>query len=98
MKIITIKNITLEDIALSANISKSEALRCFKNYLNRSPIDYLINYRIHKACHLLLDTNLNISDICLECGFSSASYFNRVFKKNFKLSPREYRIKFSYKV
>lgn len=83
--------ITLNDIALSANISKSEALRCFKNCLDCSPIKYLIRFRINEAVKLLLIADKSISEIATQCGFEDTSYFNRMFKKELNITPGEYR-------
>jgi transcriptional regulator GlxA family with amidase domain len=43
------------------------------------------------AKKLLVDTNGKISDIAVECGFGSASYFSKVFVKNEGITPAEYR-------
>jgi AraC-like DNA-binding protein len=83
--------ITLQDIALSANISKSEASRCFQSYLNCSPVEYLLQYRMELAQKLLHTTMQSIHEICLKCGFNSPSYFTKVFKNKTGLSPRDYR-------
>jgi len=83
--------LTLADIALSANISKSEALRCFKTGMQTSPIDYLNKYRLHKAKKLLLNTKTTISSIAEQVGFESTSYFDRVFKKEYHMTPKVFR-------
>lgn len=81
--------IKLTNIAASANISTSEALRCFRENVDISPIKYLIQYRLHRAKKMLKETNKNISQIALECGFESVSYFNRMFRKEFNCTPKE---------
>ncbi|MCG7381366.1 AraC family transcriptional regulator [Paenibacillus sp. ACRRY] len=83
--------VSLQDISLSANISKSEASRCFHALLNCSPIDYLLQHRVESSKRLLCHTTLNIQDISLECGFNSPSYFIKVFKRKAGMTPREYR-------
>ncbi|WMT43288.1 AraC family transcriptional regulator [Paenibacillus sp. D2_2] len=84
--------VSLQDISVSANISKSEASRCFHSFLNCSPIEYLLEHRIESAKRLLCYTLHSIQEICLECGFHSSSYFIKVFKKKVGMTPREYRI------
>lgn len=84
---------TLEDIAKSANISKSEALRCFAFHTKTTPIDYLNNYRINISIKLISDTTDSISDISSSLGFSSPSYFNKVFKKTTGYTPGSLRNK-----
>lgn len=87
------KKITLNEIANVANISKSEASRCFHNHLHTSPIDYLIKYRMEKAIFLLTQTNESITSIAYNCGFHSPSYFNKRFAAVFHCSPKQYRNK-----
>ncbi len=83
--------ITLLDIAKSANVKESEALRCFKNVLNTSPIKYLKMYRIEKSAFLLKTTTNPIIDIGFTCGFTEMSYFAKSFKEVHGISPKEYR-------
>ncbi len=85
------KDITLIEIASSAKIKESEALRCFKMVLNTSPIKYLKKYRIEKAAILLKTTTMPIIDVGFECGFSEMSYFSKSFKELFGITPTEYR-------
>ncbi|MEE4563704.1 AraC family transcriptional regulator [Paenibacillus polymyxa] len=83
--------ITLQDVSNSANISKSEALRCFQTYMKQSPIDYLIQYRLEVAQRLLFETNSSVQDISSECGFNSSSYFIKIFRNKIGITPREFR-------
>ena len=53
--------------------------------------DYLSDFRIEKSKQLLTNTRKNISEIALEVGFSSQSYFTYQFKKRIEISPSEYR-------
>lgn len=85
------KSITVEDIAKSANISVSECFRCFKKIINKSPIDYLLEYRLAKAGNLLINTGQTVLDISLSCGFNNASYFGKVFKAKTKFTPLQFR-------
>ena len=52
---------------------------------------YVSRLRIEKAKNLLLNLNLNVSEIAYEVGFQSLTHFNRVFKKIMGQSPTEYR-------
>ena len=83
--------ITLEDIANAANISRSEAGRCFKTYMECSPVDALIQYRLQIAHELLGDKSLTLEEISCTCGFHSVRYFNRQFKKKYGHTPHELR-------
>ena len=57
------ESVTLDDIARAADISRSEAGRCFNAYLGCSPVDALIQYRLQTACRLLSDTTLTLQEI-----------------------------------
>ncbi len=81
----------LADIARSGNVSKSTCLAIFKKYLNDTPTNHLISYRLKKAAVLLSETSKPVSEIALSVGFQSISYFTEVFRKNYKQTPREYR-------
>src|SRR5699024_587192 len=85
------KNITLDDLAMVANVSKSEVLRCFKSIINISPIKYLKNFRLQNAAYMLKNSSYSIQTIYELCGFDSNSYFSKSFKEIYLCSPREYR-------
>ena len=83
--------LTMKDIADSASISESECLRCFRSTIERSPIQYLKKYRILKASEMLSGTEEKIGDIAAACGFTDPSYFNRAFKAEKGVTPKEFR-------
>lgn len=85
------EKILLADVAAFANISEREALRCFKNQLGQSPMDYLLEYRLIMARKLLKETSLPITDIAMQTGFSEPGYFSRQFKKKYQITPKEYQ-------
>lgn len=86
--------ILLEDIAAAANISKSEASRCFHACLHTSPVEYLLRYRIEKAKELLQDPAKMIQEVGLSCGFQSSSYFCKVFREQTGMTALQYKEKF----
>ncbi|MDO4300999.1 MAG: AraC family transcriptional regulator [Clostridia bacterium] len=88
------EEITLEDLAKSANVSKSECLRCFKATLQTTPYKYLMDYRLSRAERLLKETDLPISRISAMTGFNQQSYFGKCFKEKMKCSPSKYRTKY----
>jgi len=90
-------NILLDNIAMAANISKSECCRSFKRILRITPFEYLMEYRILKASEQLLKSKKSISIIALDVGFNGVSYFGKVFKKYMNCTPSEYRSKNSVK-
>lgn len=83
--------ITLAQIAASAGISSRECSRCFQSILKITPFDYLTDCRLRKASDLLINTNMSIIEISYNSGFSTSSYFCRIFRKNTGCSPREFR-------
>lgn len=83
--------ITLTQIAASAIISESEALRCFRSMLNTTPIQYVKQYRLQCASRLLASTDEKIFAIGIKCGFQEMSYFSRAFHEMYGCTPSEYR-------
>ncbi len=84
--------ISLEEIARSGNVSKSTCLMIFKKYLQDTPTNYLIGYRLKQAVKLLTGGEaLSITEIALEVGFGGVSYFAETFRKHYGCSPSELR-------
>ena len=65
-------------------------MRLFKKYMNMTINDYVIELRMKHAAYLLRDTYMNVNEAADYLGFSSVSYFSRVFKKYYGVSPSEY--------
>ncbi len=87
--------ISLADIAKAGNVSKSTCLAAFKKYLQDTPANYLIGYRLKKATALLAETQLSVCEIAFETGFQGASYFAEAFKKHCGSTPSDYRASLS---
>lgn len=85
------QNITLEMLANKANLNSKYLCHIFKQMTGRTPIDYLIYYRIECACEQLVLTNNSITEIALSCGFNDISYFSRKFNQLKNISPNKYR-------
>ncbi len=83
--------ISLAEIAQSAGVSKSEAARCFETYLHQSPGRYLSSYRLEAAQAMLLHESYTIAEVAEKCGFGSSSYFCKIFKRELKITPLQYR-------
>lgn len=83
--------ITLEEIAKSISISKSECSRFFKKVTGESLFNYLITYRINKSIDLIRDTNLSIAEIATSVGFSNQSYYTKCFKEQKKITPKKFK-------
>ena len=82
--------ITVNAIAKSAAISRSQLYRVFMQELGITPNDYLTRYRIGIACHLLGNKSVTIGEAAYSCGFSDPQYFSRVFKKLKHMTPKQY--------
>ncbi len=85
------EEVSLQDIANSASISRSEASRCFQSYLHTSPVNYLLKYRVERSMQLLRDSNMTVEAVALECGFSSSAYFCKLFRAHTGMTPKQYR-------
>lgn len=87
------QELTLEEIAASASISKSSALHIFQSCIHTSPVAYLIQYRLKQAASQLCTTEKSISSIAEETGFASPGYFCRRFRQAYGITPNRYRRK-----
>ena len=85
------EKITLEQIGRAGGFGETSCCRIFKKYTNKTPLNFLIDHRLQKGIELLLSTDLTVTEISTQTGFSSPSYFSEMFKKNYGCSPREYK-------
>ena len=85
--------LTIQDIAASASISKSECFRCFSELSKTTPIEYINQFRLLQAAQALSNSGKSISDICYATGFNNTSYFSKRFKEQYGMSPKAYRAK-----
>lgn len=86
--------ISLDEIAQSANMSRTYFCTVFKKLNGLSPWEYIGLKRIQMAKKLLETSSKSILEISLECGFNNISHFNRAFKGATGRKPSEYRSKF----
>ena len=90
------ENLSLEQVADLAGFSKYHFTRLFKQYTDTSFYKYLNQKRIDYAKTLLLDPDLPVIDVALQCGFSSLSAFLRMFKQLNNCTPTEFRNMYDY--
>lgn len=83
--------LSTDDIASSGMVCKSQCFYLFRHYMNTTPIDYLNKYRLIKSCKMLSETSQSLTNIALNCGFQSASYFSYIFKNKYDITPLKYR-------
>lgn len=82
--------ISLDVIAASVSLSKSECCRFFKKHMNMTIFDYILYYKIQRSLPLLWKDQ-SITDVALSVGFTSASYYTQIFKRYMKCTPLQYR-------
>ena len=85
------EDLTLDDMALRAHVSKSYLLKLFTRHLGTTPYEYLMRHRITRAKELLAETDLSVGEISRRVGFNSESNFSYRFSKIVGQSPRAYR-------
>jgi len=85
------EKITLDQIAAAAIVSKRECLRCFQSCIQKTPVEYLVDYRIQMAERLLRTTRSSVTDIAMQTGFSDGAYFSKIFRQLRGLTPSQYR-------
>lgn len=83
--------ITISELAQKGCCSERECYRNFNEYLHMPPHEFINYYRLNKGADMLIHTDLSITDICYECGFSSVAYFSEMFKKQYQAKPSEFR-------
>lgn len=83
--------ISLEEMAAQAGFSRKYFSDYFKKMTGKTPIEYLNCYRIERACELLLETELPVTRIALDCGFNDLSYFIKTFREQKATTPGHYR-------
>ncbi|TWT98340.1 helix-turn-helix domain-containing protein [Stieleria varia] len=85
------QQITLDELVEMSGMSRRNFLRIFESTMGLPPIKYLIRLRIRRACELLQQGELGISEIALRVGFPDSNYFSRQFRAVTGSSPSQYR-------
>ena len=85
------RKISITEIARNVGLDRSYLYSLFSEYVNASPQEYLISFRMEKASDLMHAPTLAIGDIARSVGYEDPLMFSKAFKKIKGLSPREYR-------
>ena len=84
------EDLSLQAVADHVLLSPNHFHNCFRTAVGKTLHEYVEDQRIKSAVNLLLTTDLTLTQIALQCGFSSQSYFSYVFKRKMKTTPRKY--------
>ncbi len=87
-------DLSLLSVARGSGVAKNRVTEEIRSQLNTTFKGYLNQLRLNEAARLLKETSRQITEIALAVGFNNVSHFNRLFKEEFKKSPREYRAYF----
>jgi two-component system response regulator YesN len=85
------RNLSVQKVAASLSISASYLSKLVKRYLDRSVVDYLIDYRMERAKELLATSDLMTYEIAEATGYPDARYFSSTFKRHIGVTPTEFR-------
>ncbi len=85
------RDLDLEQLAASANLSKYHFARRFRELTGQAPIHYFIQMKMQRACQLLDTTALSVKQIGAELGYQDPLYFSRIFRRTIGRSPSDYR-------
>ena len=83
--------LSLQVLAKESGYSRVHFIRMFRAATGYAPHNYLLKLRVDRVCELLASSALSLTDIALECGFSSHSHLSRVFRQVLGATPSEYR-------
>ena len=84
------RTITIDMIADYVGMNRLSFCTFFKKATGQTYITYLNKLRVDRACYLLRQGSFNITEVCYMVGFNDVPYFNRCFKNNRGMSPKEY--------
>ncbi len=85
----------LDDLVKYSGMSYSHVSHSFKKFMDMTPSEYIVNYRLRQVKRLLTETDREVIEICYACGFESSSYFYKVFRRNTGMTPSKYRKTFT---
>ena len=86
-------DINITTLANICHYNEYHFMRFFKKYTGKTCIQFIKNYRLEKAYNLLKNTDLPVTQISFDVGFSNVSYFIRSFKEKYKVTPKELRLR-----
>ncbi|GKU77233.1 AraC family transcriptional regulator [Paenibacillus sp. L3-i20] len=88
------QNLTITSLAEQYNVNRNRLSYVFRRHVDMGPAEYILKYRINMAQEMLFTSDAPVQQIAHTVGIDDPFYFSRVFKKQFGISPTEYREKF----
>ena len=85
------QTITVQQLAEACAMSPATFYRLFRQIVNKTPMQYLEDYRLTQAAQLLLSDTDTLAVIAEKCGYWDEFHLSRNFKKHYGISPREYK-------
>jgi LacI family transcriptional regulator len=89
------QGISVDEIAIRAGLSRSVLQRRFREHLNRTVGQALLDVKLHRAKDMLTFTDLALIDVAERSGFNYQEYLNYIFKKHMNTTPAQYRLETS---
>lgn len=83
----------IEDVAAHVGLSVSRAVHLFKECFGKTMIQYALEIRLSTAIERMNYSNMNLEQIAETSGFASYSYFHRVFRDKYGITPKEFRLR-----
>jgi len=87
------EHVSIERLVAKMGFSRTHIFTLFKKHTGLTPADYITRLRIKKACEALKDPSTTSKAVAESCGFSTASRFNAIFKRQTGLTPSQWRSK-----
>lgn len=85
------EELSLQNLAEMVHFHPTYLSARIKERVGMSYSNFLLFVRMQEACQKLIETDCKVGNIAADCGFKDSSYFNRVFKREYKMSPEQYR-------
>ena len=85
------ENLTIDELAGICHFSRAHFMSFFHRYTGMTCVEYINRCRLYRAAQLLAETDRPVMETALENGFRNISYFNKKFRSQFGVTPKEYR-------
>lgn len=85
----------LSELSHMVHMSEAETIKLFKRFAGDTPFNFLQNYRLEQSAKQLMYHHKNVTEVAMDCGFSTTSYFIQNFKQKYSLTPKQFQIKYA---